>query len=275
MQSIRRFFLAAGILLFDPGHARACLSDDERPKLEAYAMLLQKYVYQGTKSNIASALVNYRGWASDPLHERAMRDFSTPDPKINEPAIKVLPNPKEPNAAEHRPNCGTNAEKAFWINAYNLLTIDLIVRNPEAGSIRDLGSWITTPWERYHWQIKGRSVTLDDIEHKELQKFHDPRTHMAIVCASLSCPDLRREPYREEVLDDQLNDQTERFLQNNSKGIAVTRGEISVSRIFKWYESDFGGEAGILGFIGRHSKPVDSTLKTLKYFDYNWDLNRQ
>ena len=60
--------------------------------------------------------------------------------------------------------------------------------------------------------IDGREVTLDGIEHRTLRPLGDPRIHGAIVCASLSCPPLRQEPYREERLDAQLDDNVRRWL---------------------------------------------------------------
>ena len=46
----------------------------------------------------------------------------------------------------------------------------------------------------------------------------DPRLHACIVCASISCPDVRTTAYNPSTIDDQMTDQMKNFLQNNKKG---------------------------------------------------------
>ena len=66
-----------------------------------------------------------------------------------------------------------------------------------AGGIRD----IPDVWDVRTHTAKGDMVSLNDIEHKFLRKeFDEPRIHMALVCAALSCPPLRNEPYSPSTL---------------------------------------------------------------------------
>ncbi len=54
------------------------------------------------------------------------------------------------------------------------------------------------------------------------------------------------------------------------------------SMIFKWYEKDFGGRAGVVDFIGRYL--VDDAKKKflerekdrirIEYLYYDWNLNK-
>lgn len=63
----------------------------------------------------------------------------------------------------------------------------------------------------------GQDLTLDHIEHEILRKeFNEPRIHMALVCAALSCPFLNQEPYEGARLDQQLDDQDSNFLSGGS-----------------------------------------------------------
>ena len=140
---------------------------------------------------------------------------------------------------------------AFWINAYNALTLKLIIDHypiPAGGAFGGLfggGQSITDidgAWDELQWTVAGKQRTLDDIEHNILRKnFDEPRIHFAIVCASLSCPDLRREAYNGLRLDRQLQEQTLRFLNNPNKGLNIDRrrDRVRVSSIFDWFDEDF------------------------------------
>lgn len=218
-----------------------------------YDALLHDHVQAGRKAGIDANLVDYAAWAKDQRHVQAMKDIADVD-------VSAL----DPKAA-----------KVFWINAYNLLTIDLIVKNLGVKSIKDLGTLLQSPWKTHSWKIAGKNYTLDDIEHKILRKMGDPRIHMAIVCASLSCPDLRNEAYLLEKIDTQLDDQTRKFLANPTKGMKTASEGITLSPIFKWFGEDFGGSEGVLGFVRKYGS-VDSENKDLiGYFDYDWSLNKK
>ena len=58
----------------------------------------------------------------------------------------------------------TEKEKiAFWINAYNSLTLLAIIENYPTKSIRD----IPGVWTKLQFNVMGKEVTLDEIEHKK------------------------------------------------------------------------------------------------------------
>jgi hypothetical protein len=89
----------------------------------------------------------------------------------------------------------SNAEKkAFWINAYNAYTIQLILDNYPTESIKD----ISDPWGKTFFKIGGKTMSLNTIEHKILRPMGDSRIHFAIVCASESCPKLLNCAYESE-----------------------------------------------------------------------------
>lgn len=219
-----------------------------------YERLLSRHVYEGEQNGIKTSLVNYAGWAQDHRHKRAMALLQ----RTNTAALKA-----------------GAAEMAFWINAYNLLTIDLIIKQQERESIKNLGGLFTSPWRHHEWAIDGIPYTLDHIEHEILRPMGDPRIHMAINCASLSCPDLQDSPYMAEILDDQLNRQTRDFLNNKTKGVRLTAAGFEVSNIFNWFEEDFGGgEQGVIQFISKHIKIPEETPERINdYIKYNWKLN--
>ncbi len=191
---------------------------------------------------------------------------------------------------------------AFWINAYNSLTLKVIidhypVKASLIGSLRYPSSSIRQipgVWKKITFPIMGRDLTLDHIEHEILRKeFNEPRIHMALVCAALSCPFLNQEPYEGARLEQQLDDQTVRFLSESSNfRIDRNRNRVFLSSIFEWFGEDFldrfspeGGYAGhnseekaVLHFISKYLSELDSNyLETsryrLRYIDYDWTLN--
>ncbi len=92
-------------------------------------------------------------------------------------------------------------QMAYWINAYNAFTIKLITRHYPIKSIKEIGSgiqipFVNTPWDLKFIRIGKVKIDLNNIEHGQLRKkFKDPRIHMALVCASKSCPILLNEAY--------------------------------------------------------------------------------
>jgi hypothetical protein len=170
---------------------------------------------------------------------------------------------------------------AFWINAYNVLAIDVVLQNYPLASIKDAGSLLRPVWKRRAGLAAGRSRTLHEIEHEILRATGDPRIHGAIVCASLSCPPLARTPYRAASLDADLERNLRAWLADPRKGVDVdrARGTLPLSPIFDWFEADFGGEAGVRSFVARYAPDAeagwieahpDAPIDTL---DYDWSLN--
>jgi hypothetical protein len=177
----------------------------------------------------------------------------------------------------------TNREKmAFWINVYNVMAVKMVVDHYPVDSIKDAGSLFESVWKKDVGVVGGKTVTLNDIEHEILRKMGDPRIHVAIVCASVSCPDLRQEAYTVDKLDAQLDDQFKQFLANKGKGLQVDRSKkrVTLSKIFDWFEEDFEPKGGVLTYISRYAPEKDQALlkkEKLKvsYLDYNWDLNKK
>lgn len=176
-----------------------------------------------------------------------------------------------------------DAQMAYWINVYNILAIELVVKNAPPESIRDIGSFFSPVWKKEAGRLSGRAVTLDEIEHEILRPMGDPRIHGAIVCASLSCPPLARDPYRVDTLAAQLDTNMRRWLSDPRKGVRVDRNTYAVflSRIFKWFAEDFEAKGGAVAFAARYAPDADAgwleengSRAKVEYLDYDWRLNR-
>ena len=166
-------------------------------------------------------------------------------------------------------NTSSDVEQlVFWINAYNALTIDLILRNYPVKSIKD----IKDPWDQRLWKFGDKWLNLNDIEHKILREMGEPRIHFAIVCASESCPKLQNEAFTASNLEELLNKSTKEFLKDNSKN-EITENSLKLSKIFKWFAKDFKQNGSLIDFLNRYTDINISEGARKSYKDYNWNLN--
>ena len=228
---------------------------------DAYARLLRVHVRPGEVGGIRLNLVDYRAVKADPAYAEALAALA-------EARVEAL---------------GSDAEReAFWINAYNLLAIKAVLDQYPTVSIKDGGSLFSPIWKKSIGAVGGTPYSLDAIEHGILRKaFREPRVHFAIVCASLSCPDLRPEPFVAARLGAQLDGQTAAFLGNPAKGLAPGADGRSarVSSIFKWFAGDFESSGGVAAFIrAKAASDVAVRIRALtdaglSYLDYDWSLN--
>lgn len=161
---------------------------------------------------------------------------------------------------------------AFYINAYNILALKMVADHWPAESIKDTGSLFSPVWDKPAGTLGGKTVTLGEIEHNILRLMNEPRIHLAIVCASVSCPDLRNEPYTATRLDKQLDEQTRKFLGNASKGLKIDKKTIRISKIFDWFEEDFEVYGGVPAFIKRYRSDLPD-LKMNANIPYDWEVN--
>ena len=157
---------------------------------------------------------------------------------------------------------------AFWINAYNALTIDLIIKNYPVKSIKD----IKNPWEQRLWQFGDKWYNLEDIEHKILRKMDEPRIHFAIVCASYSCPKLQNTAFTAGNLEQQLTLATQEFLSDTNRN-EISENTLKLSKIFRWFDKDFEQNGSLIDFLNKYSNVTISAKAKISYKDYNWDLN--
>ncbi len=192
------------------------------------------------------------------------------------------------------------AKMALWINAYNALTLQVIIdhypiKSSFAKSLiypKNSIRQIDGVWDELTHVVAGRQVTLGGIEHEILRKeFNQPLVHMGLVCASISCPTLRAEPYVGERLLDQLGEQTVQFFSDGDKYRLDRRRERAyLSPIFDWFEEDFvryqeevEGKSGVSGkqavfdFVNHHVETTDRVPGDyrISYLDYDWSLNEQ
>ncbi len=170
---------------------------------------------------------------------------------------------------------------AYWINAYNAFTLQLVLKHYPVNSIKDIGGLVKGPWKQEFIEIEGKTYTLHDIEHNILRANYDePRIHFAVNCASVSCPVLLDEAYTAENLETQLDRQARRFINDEMRN-RISEDELRLSKIFQWYEEDFTRNGTLAEYIDRYAEeslPLteEGQFKgTIRYLEYNWALNEQ
>jgi hypothetical protein len=174
-----------------------------------------------------------------------------------------------------------NEKLAFWINAYNILAIDLVVKNRPIESIRDIGNLLRPVWKLSAGRVGGRNVTLAGIEHETLRPMGEPRIHGAVVCASVSCPPLKRSAWLAESLGEQLDAAMRIWLADPATGLRVDAANetLYLSRVFDWFEEDFEPSGGVLAFIEPYLRPADRAWLArhpeprIRHLSYDWNLN--
>lgn len=175
---------------------------------------------------------------------------------------------------------------AYWVNLYNALTVHVVVDHFPVDSIRDIDispGWFSNgPWDKKLLTIEGKEVSLNDIEHRILRPiWQDPRIHYAVNCAALGCPNLLERPWRAADLDACLQREARRYV-NHPRGARFENGELIASKIYDWYQADFGGsEQGVIEHLleyaeGELKERLKKRLKNARDIDdyeYDWALN--
>ncbi|MEP1443414.1 MAG: DUF547 domain-containing protein [Hyphomicrobiales bacterium] len=174
-----------------------------------------------------------------------------------------------------------NEQFAFWVNLYNASTVNVALKNYPIKSIRDVKKGVLDflgPFNDKVAKVNGKTLTLNDIESGIVRPlWKDPRLHYAFNCAAVSCPNLGKQAFKGDTLNKQLNSAASRFI-NNSRGIRFTNGKATASKIFFWYEGDFGGShKAIINHMKQYAsgglKAKLASLKKIHDFEYDWTLN--
>jgi len=224
----------------------------------AFDQLLKKYVD-------ADGRVNYMAWhqtaADRDLLKTYLEHLSRANPDVQ---------------------ASREAQLAYWINAYNAVTIEGILRVYPTTSIRNHTAKLIgyNIWKNLIFTAGDQRVSLEDIEHKILRKMNEPRIHFAIVCASIGCPRLLNEAYVADRLENQLAANSKDFF-SRQQNLHVEGKTLRLSQIINWFGSDFGStqqqqmQKLSPNFPPAAQKLVTSGKYKVKFLKYDWDLNAQ
>lgn len=250
----------AGATIF-VGQRVAGRSSMDKVDHSGWDKLLRKYVDK-------DGYVNYRSWHASSSDRHALSEYLDQLSRAN------------PQAAISK-----DVKLAFWINAYNAVTVHGILREYPTSSIRNHTAKLFgyNIWKDLQLYVGGRAYSLETIEHQTLRTMSEPRIHFAIVCASVGCPRLLNEAYTAGKVQQQLESNAQDFFGRSQNFRYDAQGRrFYLSSILKWFADDFGSDkAAQLRTI---SKWLPSTVAqtaaragqgSISYLDYNWKLNDQ
>lgn len=168
-------------------------------------------------------------------------------------------------------NWTRNQKLSYWINSYNAYTLYFVAKEFPVNSILDINA---KPWDVKFIPSKNGLISLNDIEHKIIRaNFNEPRIHFALNCASQSCPQLLNKAYKPGALNNQLENQTQNFLNDSSKNKLNNVSNIEISSLFDWYKDDFSKEdQNVISFLQKYNSNITSDTK-IRFMEYSWELN--
>ncbi len=199
-------------------------------------------------------------------------------------------------------------QMAFWINAYNIQKLWLIMNNFPVESTRWSRFWDWLgPHDIRHidktvggipiqkFIIMDEEFTFRAIEDRLRTDFDDPRAFFALSWASLGGPPLRPEPYYGYKLNDQLNEEVREYLSVPC-GFRIDgdKKRVELSCLFgpalygKLFTQKYGTDLkfkdhppevrAVLNFISGYVSPTErSFLETESYtvgdITFDWTIN--
>ncbi len=230
----------------------------DRVDHSAYTALLGRYVDQ-------SGMVDYATWKATAADIRALDAYLETLSRAN------------PDASASR-----EGQLAFWINAYNAVTLRGILREYPTSSIRNHTAKVVgyNIWDDLLLHVGDGRYSLNQIEHDVLRKMGDWRIHFAINCASIGCPRLLAEAYVPQKLEQQLVANTQQFFSDPRKFRHDPAGRLYITQIIKWFAEDFGATPAerlrtIAPYLPTEAarQLAASGSAQFSYLDYDWGLN--
>ena len=162
-----------------------------------------------------------------------------------------------------------NEKLAYWINAYNAYTLQLVVNYYPIKSTNEIKDIYKINFIEY----KGIKISLDYVEHEILKSLEDPRYHFVINCAANGSPILNNEAIEPATIDRQMNNAARLFLNDGSKNL-ITESTANLSKIFDWYAGEFVTIKPFIEFVNQFSVNKVTEKTEIKFNEFNWSLNQ-
>ena len=234
------------------------LAPIDRVDHSVFDQLLKKHVN-------ADGQVNYKAWHQSTADRDALKSY-----------LDTL------SCADSDALSKREAILSYWINAYNAVTIEGILRVYPTTTIRnhtsESGGY--NIWKNLMFNAGLKQVSLEDIEHKILRKMGEPRVHFAIVCASIGCPRLLNEAYVPDRLANQLAVNTKDFF-SRPQNLQVSGNTLMMSKIISWFGTDFApSQQQQVQVLSKYFPQSAQQLAAsgnygVGFLEYDWNLNTQ
>ena len=186
-------------------------------------------------------------------------------------------------------------ELAYWIYGYNAYVINGVLANWPIESVTDLKAPIEAIkglgfFYRLRYRFGGEDFSLLGVETNKIRKrYRDARIHFVLNCASESCPVMRPQLPTGADLEELLAVSATEFVSDpQNVSFDHAHQSVTLSTIFKWYESDFlndlrlhglPSERGLVDYIASvapdsmHDDLAMVNDYDIEFRDYDWTLN--
>lgn len=223
--------------------------------MKDWAYVLSTYVDETGRTN-------FKGLAAKPTELQRVVDFIAKTSPDSHPSL--FPN--------------EDAVMAYHLNTYNALAMYGVI----SVGIPDGFTNIFSRAKFFKFRdviIGGEETDLYDYENKVIRPLKEPRSHFALNCMVKDCPRLPQEPFKAEILDEQLEQAAWEFF-NKPKHFYIddNKNTVFVSEILDFYTEDFveSGKARDLGsYINQYKKQAIPENYKIKFIDYDWRINAQ
>ena len=221
---------------------------------QLYQSVLSDAVFSGEKNGVPLNLVDYASLRNDDRLDWLMAFLAEFD---------------------HSQLAGQADRTAYFLNAYNIMATNKVCENWPLKSLRSLGNAFRPVWTHQCGRLNHERMTLRVLEHDILRQLSEPRIHFALNCASVSCPDLRKEPYVGERIEEQLREQTLGFFRQQGKGLKSEDNKLWLSPLLDWFAEDFEVVGGVEKFLSEYlpAAPEGTEWALQGFLHYDWEVN--
>lgn len=228
-------------------------------------------------------LLGYPAWLD--AWEAVLRRRVDAQGRVDFAGLAAEPGPLEAVVAEVEAAGPGNQPAAFptradvlavHINAYYATAMLGIVRRGVPTALSLIG--------RYQFfantavRVGGALTTLKAYEDGVIRPLGEERAHFALNCMVRGCPRLPREAFRAPRLEEQLAAAAREFCESpyQVRPDPAVR-TVRVSQIFDFYTADFvpARAPTLIAYINRWRREPIPADWTLRFFDYDWTVNRQ
>ncbi len=165
-------------------------------------------------------------------------------------------------------NWSQNVQLAYWINLHNAYTVKLVLQHYPIQSLHELNEG--DPWSAKWISIGDTQYSLEQIQWEIRSQYNDPRVNFALNKGTKSSAPILKEAYIPERLGEQLNAQTESFINNDAYN-QFSESSAKLSPIFNLYKTDFKPDP--LTFVRKYLVYTIATPESIDYFAFDWTLN--
>jgi len=156
---------------------------------------------------------------------------------------------------------------AAWLNLYNALVVDELLKQREVNSLLKLPKFFSE--QRY--LIGEKKYSLMDLEEQVFRKeLQEPRTIFARVNGASSGPKLSREAFDARKIDEQLEAKVFEFLGDTQNvRFDPKRKILMLNPIFLWYQEDF---VDLRVFLSTYLNLLPKYFQ-VAFGGYDWKIN--